>query len=1085
MDTVDHSLSITPNNILMMSDDETFDDHVGGHYQHLDDLDDILSIVNHDYENGNCANDSLFSSNKIFTPTNDEVLDSSPLPMSHDTSSLMQIKQDPNLNQTSLDDSSNKSFVENILVPSHSPTLNCSTSMPSGQVHTFTHQQPISSVNGIPVIAVSAPCFTQSTYTNGLTSNTGHKVQLVKPIINQVPTTTTTPGIPVTTDQTAAVPIELVNKIVFQLLQEQQNQQQQQQQHLIQQTVQEALVNQIGTFHQTTPTIIATPIATASTIAGNNGNAFITKPIEPAVVQIPANQLPLIIHRPVEAMTTDKIPISSTAPTVVSALQRVGPKETHSPDPNDCLSKLPQGEKKSAHNAIERRYRSSINDKIIELKNIVVGPEAKLNKSAILRKTIDYISLLQVTNNKLKQENSSLRLALNAANVNVSTTFIPSPISEVKSPSITPPNSDCSSVASSPGQSSSVHSPGSPAYFTSDGSKMVLCVFVFAILAFNPFGSIISSYSPSDIPFSYSVNEASASTPGRSILEVDIEGSYWKSFFYSLAPSVFTWLLNIILCYWFIRKVIFTSRSHDAKFTDWSPLIRGKEYLKNGKLEQARINYEEALKVITGHNVPDTIPGKLISLTWHTTRFWLNTFYLGTWLTNNPSSHDTALAKLECFIRCKLNSIDMVKHSGKLSLYGLMQSMASIADASLTHCAPEYLARAYILTALRYKAYSHVLARYMLRKAASYDANACFLLNPLGKRFFFKPTSDSWRYNAEGITRSYHFTSTQCHTYEPIYFVAREYRRYLVKKCILTIMNPKSSNVAGVARDGQAKDVMLRDAIDELIKNSKQMKDDVSFWWSQVIKCAYCWITGDDDEANKCILSLPKYLTNDPLCISIFLAGKIKKFIINKNPHDIQLVTGLLSRANYELCLSIERYGDLTCSSSNTDRDCTSHIISAFHLMCCDWLLSSRVTLWENNLQPSSHENHINRDFITGFHKDLTTLRHLVQEMPTARAKLYLYEGSYRLISGCNPLKAQELFERALRRRKYNEGSSLICTGDDRVPYSLSERRDIASALCRMGKHLPNELLTSTAEREGYIAESMLVLGKEKYSTQQ
>lgn len=47
--------------------------------------------------------------------------------------------------------------------------------------------------------------------------------------------------------------------------------------------------------------------------------------------------------------------------------------------------------KRSAHNAIERRYRTSINDKIIELKNMVVGVDAKLNKSAILRKTIEYI----------------------------------------------------------------------------------------------------------------------------------------------------------------------------------------------------------------------------------------------------------------------------------------------------------------------------------------------------------------------------------------------------------------------------------------------------------------------------------------------------------------------------------------------------------------------------------------------------------------------------------------------------------------------------------------------------------------------
>lgn len=34
--------------------------------------------------------------------------------------------------------------------------------------------------------------------------------------------------------------------------------------------------------------------------------------------------------------------------------------------------------KRSAHNAIERKYRTSINEKIIELKNIIVGKEAKV-----------------------------------------------------------------------------------------------------------------------------------------------------------------------------------------------------------------------------------------------------------------------------------------------------------------------------------------------------------------------------------------------------------------------------------------------------------------------------------------------------------------------------------------------------------------------------------------------------------------------------------------------------------------------------------------------------------------------------------
>lgn len=34
---------------------------------------------------------------------------------------------------------------------------------------------------------------------------------------------------------------------------------------------------------------------------------------------------------------------------------------------------------KSSHNVIERRYRTSINDKIMELKDMILGTEAKVN----------------------------------------------------------------------------------------------------------------------------------------------------------------------------------------------------------------------------------------------------------------------------------------------------------------------------------------------------------------------------------------------------------------------------------------------------------------------------------------------------------------------------------------------------------------------------------------------------------------------------------------------------------------------------------------------------------------------------------
>ena len=38
----------------------------------------------------------------------------------------------------------------------------------------------------------------------------------------------------------------------------------------------------------------------------------------------------------------------------------------------------PRGEKRTAHNAIEKRYRLSINDRILEMKDLVCGDDAKV-----------------------------------------------------------------------------------------------------------------------------------------------------------------------------------------------------------------------------------------------------------------------------------------------------------------------------------------------------------------------------------------------------------------------------------------------------------------------------------------------------------------------------------------------------------------------------------------------------------------------------------------------------------------------------------------------------------------------------------
>lgn len=54
--------------------------------------------------------------------------------------------------------------------------------------------------------------------------------------------------------------------------------------------------------------------------------------------------------------------------------------------PNNSFDKRPIKDDKprSSHNVIERRYRTSINDKIMELKNMILGPEAKVNNKLLV-----------------------------------------------------------------------------------------------------------------------------------------------------------------------------------------------------------------------------------------------------------------------------------------------------------------------------------------------------------------------------------------------------------------------------------------------------------------------------------------------------------------------------------------------------------------------------------------------------------------------------------------------------------------------------------------------------------------------------
>lgn len=168
--------------------------------------------------------------------------------------------------------------------------------------------------------------------------------------------------------------------------------------------------------------------------------------------------------------------------------------------------------KRSAHNAIERRYRTSINSCIVELKNMVCGQDAKMHKSGILRKAIEHIKYLQNQNNKLKQENTYLKMQMSNKNNSLRDLLITN--GSMPGEIMTPPRSDESSNPSlSPTHSYESSMPSSPVTFGEDmkddtdensndilstvrgmttHSRLTLCMFMFAVFIVNPFNKLLN-----------------------------------------------------------------------------------------------------------------------------------------------------------------------------------------------------------------------------------------------------------------------------------------------------------------------------------------------------------------------------------------------------------------------------------------------------------------------------------------------------------------------------------------------------------------------------------------------------------------
>ncbi|XP_037664521.1 LOW QUALITY PROTEIN: sterol regulatory element-binding protein 1 [Choloepus didactylus] len=799
-----------------------------------------------------------------------------------------------------------------------------------------------------------------------------------------------------------------------------------------------------------------------------------------------------------------------------------------------------RGEKRTAHNAIEKRYRSSINDKIVELKDLVVGTEAKLNKSAVLRKAIDYIRFLQHSNQKLKQENLTLR---SAAGKSKSLKDLVSacggrdnpqvPMEGVKSEvldALTPPPSDAGSPSrGSPlslgsrgggsGSSGSDSEPDSPALEDGqvkpeqlpstrsggmpDRSRLALCALVILCLSCNPLALLLGGRGlpgPSDAT---SVHHG----PGRSVLGTEgRDGAGWAPW---LLPLV-VWLMNgllvlgsLVLLFVYGEPV---TRPHSGPAMHfWRHRKQAELDLAQGDLAWANQQLGLALRAL-GRPLPTSHLDLACSLLWNLLRLLLQRLWVGRWLASRAGGlrRDCALQADVCAsardAALVLHQLHQLHPTGKcagghLAAVNLALGALNLAEGAGAAMPRATLAEIYVAAALRVKSslprVLHFLARFFLREARrACLAQGCsapftvqWLCHPAGHRFF---VDGDWAVSSAPRESPY---SSAGNPVDPLAQVTRLFREHLLERALDCVVQPSPG--PGLA-DG---DREFSDALGYLQLLTSCSDGAGTPACSFAVSSSTATATGSDPLAKwwaTLLAVVVHWLRRDEEAaerLSPLVEHLPRALQDSERPlpraalHSFRAARALLGRAQAEsgaagLALCDKASGYLRDSLAATSTG--SSIDRAVQLLLCDLLLVARTSLWQQQQPPAQAAPGAG----SGPQASAPELRGFQQDL----------SGLRRLAQSCRP---------AMRRVFLHEATARLMAGaspartHQLLDRSLRRRagpggragaaaeveprptrRERAEALLLASCYLPPGFLSAPGQRAGMLAEAARTLEK-------
>ncbi|EDV41105.2 SREBP [Drosophila ananassae] len=807
--------------------------------------------------------------------------------------------------------------------------------------------------------------------------------------------------------------------------------------------------------------------------------------------------------------------------------------------------------KRSAHNAIERRYRTSINDKITELKNLVVGEQAKLNKSAVLRKSIDKIRDLQRQTHELKAELQRLQRELMArdgskvkdllqlgtrpgrgskkrreSSLTSSTDAgLTPPRSDVSDPSLSPLHSDISlppspysgSTASCSSGSSSKDELVVPSSMRgmATQSRLGLCMFMFAILAINPFKTFLQGRQYGRFGDDDLGGELSGQR--RSILSYDVDGG---DGFAAWQHSSFIWLLNLTLMLGCLIKLLVYGDPQLDTQSDiyWQHKQRAEAHFAQGQAAQAHAGYLNCLHMF-GLSLPATRLECYLQTTWQFIRFAFHRLWLGRVLSRrtggfftNAANRKQALASARelALLFNRLNQLQLTG-TGNGSGNGIMMALyaSNMAEVAQNLLTPRETICIHVMTALRMKRSApkwlqQLFARYYMSRARQECGRTRATEQTQELRWAFTTygyrycSTHIFNYDLSEASEQDDFFTRLRNPCDPTAHVLKQYREHLLFKAIQCLVGAghksggiPASSVGGEAEQLQQQQQHSGTIVSNVLKYTSLLRDTLwadedeldtnVVWWANVLEIAVHWLLGEDTLAEKLydgIKQVPvKFQQNSesdhlPKALHAVLRAKMVLLMNNGNNLDKRLkqsINSLCDESSAQLqeCLTVNRILN------------AKTIKLLFQLLTCDWLLETRTAMWELEHMNMDDDGfyQVPGDELEKFQTDLNSLRSIVENIPNAQSRIYLYEAVCRLMAGASPCPTQQLLDRSLRSRYAH--SSIFCGSKDRRQQNFEGgERERAAAMYVACKYLPPALLSSPGERAGMLAEAAKTLEK-------